>query len=369
MASIQETPSMTSIQETNTMQSIEIQQTPTDNVSSHERRATINTEGSIFVDNEKKYAILWLSFTALYWTLLTWIPILRTGSFNSNLGGFIIWCFGFIGMVSVSYTIYIGHYPSGATSENRFGMDGIGRWTSAILTSTVIIDCIILVYISVDVDLDNISGADNIIYDTNLSRLILHIVSIFWSSLFYYNRFKTFHKVMATRAFILEWTDIIWSCIVSFIITEPQSVDIIYFLIVGAQLIGWMGPMMFHKKWGTRQHAETVAIHLLLLDLCTDAPVIFALLITQLYKNNAILWIDIIWKSFLIQRSVSAYFVKHYLKRKTEKSETEEIVESSTIYGIHFSTITFGWLLWVCLYWNICVFIRCILDNEITLNY
>eukprot|EP01083_Nonionella_stella_P157690 512214_1 len=340
-----------------------------DNSPDYDRSDTIEMEGSIFKDNEFKFAILWLLYTFAYWTLLTWIPILVRFSFNGNLWSFIIWCLGFVGMISTANTVYNGYYPSGSTKANKFEMFGVGRWTASLLTSAVIIDCFVLVYISVE--LDNITSTDRIIYNTNLSRLVFHIIHIFWSSLFFYNRFYQNHKQMAIRAFILEWGDIVWSCIVSFIITAPQPVDVMYFLMVGIELIGWMAPMMFNKKWGTKRYADKVSVHLLVLDLCTDAPVIFTLLVTQAYKDNTILWLDLMWKSYLLERSISVYLGKFFLRQMAKRNgdEEETFIEGAEMYGISFDAITFVWVIFVALYWNICVLARCILDNEIALNY
>eukprot|EP01084_Bolivina_argentea_P183091 315995_1 len=279
-------------------------------------------EGSVFNEYEPQTAIGWLIYTAVYWTLLTWIPILIKKSFNANLSGFIIWCFGFIGMVSHGLALCANEYPSGASLKNKFQIHGIGRWTASILTSTIIIDCFILVYFSVD--FDNINNLDHVIYDTNLCRLIFHFIHVFWASLFFINRFITFQKSMAITTFILIWINIIWNCVISFTVTNPSSIDIIYFLIIGIQLICWMGPMMFNTKWGTDKYAQTVSIHLLLLDLFTNIPIIITILATQSYKYNMILVFDLIWKSFLVQRSVSLYFVKQVFLLVDKKQDINE---------------------------------------------
>eukprot|EP01083_Nonionella_stella_P140534 431071_1 len=331
----------------------------------HRRRNTLEIEGSLFRENESKWSVIWLVYTFTYWAILTWMPIIVRRSFEANIWGLIVWCGGAIGMIGTAYTIHIGHFPSGSTRENPCAIDGIGRYTAAVMTTTVIIDCCVLVYVTVD--LDHIDAADHFIYNTQLTRLALHIVHIFWASLFFYNRFYYNHKTMAIRVFIMEWSDIVWTISVSFVIREPVAVDKIYFVVVGVALIGWLTPMMFKKRWGTKRNAQKVAVHLLLLDLFTDGPVIAALLLTQAYKSNVILWIDIIWKSCLLTRSISVFFVKYYLRNIAEQNDL--VVESSTMRGVSFEAITFVWSITVGLYWSICVWIRCISDHEIARNY
>eukprot|EP01083_Nonionella_stella_P188528 695128_1 len=333
----------------------------------HRRKNTLEIEGSLFRENEARWSVIWLVYTFAYWTLLTWMPIIVRRSFVANIWGLAVYVPGAIGMMSTAYTIYIGQYPSGSTREDSCAIDGIGRYPAAVMTTTVIIDCCVLVYVTVD--LEHIDGADTLIYNTQLTRLVLHIVHIFWASLFFYNRFYYNHRSMAIRAFVFEWGDIIWSTIVSFMITEAvvgPFVDKIYFVIVGVALIGWLTPMMFIKRWGTRKNARKVAIHLLCLDLLTDGPVIVALLATQAYKNNVILWIDLFWKSGLLARSVSSFAVKYYLRNIAKDAS---IVESSTIYGVSLEFITFMWVIAVGIYWNAVVLTRCIYDHEIARNY
>ena len=60
-------------------------------------------------------------------------------------------------------------------------------------------------------------------------------------------------------------------------------------------------------------------MHLLVLDICTDIPVIITLFVTEAYQSNAILFVDVIWKSFLIIRSVSYYLVVIFFIRFSKR--------------------------------------------------
>lgn len=208
-------------------------------------------ESSPFGRNEGKITFAWLLFTGLYWTILIWIPTIQTLSFGT--GGFIAWCLGFIGLVSSSYTLYEGKYPSGATSTDQFETKGIGRYTAALLTICMIVDVCVLIFIALinddyKIDEDNVMDA---------IRLTLHCISIFWASLFFYNKFYRFHAHMATVAFFTEWVDIIWSVIVAYTLNElllddgedRTAIHYVYFCFIVIELCGWMVPMMLLPKW------------------------------------------------------------------------------------------------------------------------
>ena len=197
--------------------------------------------------NEGRIALFWLIFTMTYWTILIWVPTIINLSFETE--GLTLWCIGAIGMMSCAYTLYEKKYPSGATADDPFETRSIGRWTAALLTTTVITDvCCIVFYTAINEDAIDVWVA---------VRLGLHMVHIFWASLFFYNKFYSFHYKMATRAFFIEWTDIIWSAVICYTLNETLKVNggekgpvnYIYFVFVLLALSGWMLPMMLLTKW------------------------------------------------------------------------------------------------------------------------
>ena len=99
-------------------------------------------------------------------------------------------------MISCAYTLYEKKYPSGATADDPFETQSIGRWTAALLTATVITDVSVIVFYAA------INEHDIDVWVA--LRLGFHMVHIFWSSLFFYNKFYSFHYKMATRAFLLN---------------------------------------------------------------------------------------------------------------------------------------------------------------------
>eukprot|EP01084_Bolivina_argentea_P118034 209517_1 len=154
---------------------------------SSEKHSTIKT--SIFT-NEGGVALAWLIYTAVYWTLLMWIPTLIYKSFETK--GLLIWCIGCVGFMACSYTLYEDKYPSGSTKDNELETKSIGRYTCCLLTTAVITDVCVLIFYSVIV-------ADKIIISDAI-RLTFHCIHIFWTSLFFYNKFYQYHYHMATRA-------------------------------------------------------------------------------------------------------------------------------------------------------------------------
>lgn len=157
-------------------------------------------------------------------------------------------------------------------------------------------------------------------------RGAFHLFFIFWTSLFFYNKFRIANPQIATQAFFGEWIDVASTSAVIFLLHSSfdsssgecldQSICVVYFIVVLIQLIGWTTPMMCMATWGTRKGATGVSKHLLLLDIFTDVPVILAVLIEDAYRLHVMIYIDILWKSFLLIRIVAYYLVYFLWLRK-----------------------------------------------------
>ena len=65
-----------------------------------------NIRASMF-KNERRAAYFWCFFILLYWTPCIWFPIIIQQRFTAS-PGIIIWCFGFIGILSTSYLLHDG---------------------------------------------------------------------------------------------------------------------------------------------------------------------------------------------------------------------------------------------------------------------
>ncbi len=115
--------------------------------------------------------------------------------------------------------------------------------------------------------------------------------------------------------------------------------------------------MICIQGWGTEKNAKNVAMHLFILDIVTDFPLIIAILVegkTFLpsffqsvpnekkmyvkmigsYRYHPIIFIDILWKTLSTIRSMSYYMVyyvwlakgeKKLSKNKTSKPEDEPV--------------------------------------------
>jgi len=55
--------------------------------------------------------------------------------------------------------------------------------------------------------------------------------------------------------------------------------------------------------------AKKVSTHLFLLDFLADTPVIITIIATGAYQSEPIIFIDCVWKTALIIRSLSYYLV------------------------------------------------------------
>ena len=129
---------------------------------------------------------------------------------------------------------------------------------------------------------------------------------------------------------------------------------------------------------GTDEFAQTVSIHLLTLDLCTDIPVIITVFAEEAYQSNAILFVDMIWKSFLIIRCVSYYAVNRIVY-KTRDFEEEQLIitnfddippSSSGLINSKLRAIsTMLWIFFVAFYWTLLVMIIFIKNNEMATKY
>eukprot|EP01083_Nonionella_stella_P087862 244622_1 len=259
-----------------------------------------NTQESVFV-NQRKWASLWIIFTAIYWTLTVWIPILSALSFAFS-PTLIVWCVGCIGLLSTSYTVYEGKYPT----------DGVGRWTSFVLTAVVIIDfCILL--------------SQGMLHGFVLMDLVrggCHLMHCVWTSLFFYGTLRKYNPEIARIVFFLEWFDLLLSCAVIVVLQVHDNVQldgdlrcdgmaicVVYVMYMALQLIGWMFPMMLCSSWGSKRNALIVSTHVFIVDLLTDGALILVVLREESYRKHPLIEVDVIWKTLIVIRSFSYYLV------------------------------------------------------------
>ena len=111
----------------------------------------------------------------------------------------------------------------------------------------------------------------------------------------------------------------------------------------------------------------------MILDLCTDIPVIAVVFAYQAYKDNVLLFIDVIWKSFLLIGSISYYLVNQILYKTKDKEDEEAAVAKfdslSSRTNAFKKVTTLLWIIYVFIYWTVFTLFILIDTNEIALSY
>ena len=208
----------------------------------------------------------------------------------------------------------------------------------------------------------------------NSILLSLHLIQLFITSLFFYNKFYEFSKFTASTTFISMWVDIIYTAILSYILNElllenNKSVDIVYFCGQLIGLIGWILPMVIIKNWGSSKYLIGVSLHVLILDLFKVLPIVITVLITQAYKDNILLKIDIFWKSGLLIRSIGFCVINLWRKEINESNdiEGENDPDKTAFKKVKSSRIaTIIWILYVSIYYSILTLAASLAENEIS---
>merc|ERR1712151_833203 len=132
-----------------------------------------------------------------------------------------------MGIVCCVYSIWNNHYPSDEQNS-------IGRYTTSILTSIIMLDCSVLLIFSVDI---STFDGRNWIYNIYYVRLFFHNIHIFGTSLFFIKNYNFYF-------FAYQWLQLMWLSIVSYNISSPQSIDIMYLIVITIKFCSWMIPMM-----------------------------------------------------------------------------------------------------------------------------
>jgi len=181
--------------------------------------------------------------------------------------------------------------------------------------------------------------------DTRLDeyfRAFCHFIALVWCSLFYYNRLLKENPDMAWAVFWEEWVDIVLTIIMVTILHQAYAEEhdsahnacfksglcSTYWSVCIIQLSGWMIPMMIIEGWGAEKHATKVSLHLFILDLCTNVPILIAVVATSGYSISGAIFFDVLWKACGFIRS-SSYFMVYYVWLKTGKRK-HDVVHDDT---------------------------------------
>ncbi|ETO22864.1 hypothetical protein RFI_14329 [Reticulomyxa filosa] len=195
-------------------------------------------------------------------------------------------------------SLYGDYYPSGGTKEKPKGYTGNGRYSAIFLVICILADIFGLAYVVLNRD----TALDEYF------RAFCHFIALVWCSLFYYNRLIKENPEMAWTVFWEEWVDIVLTVIMVLILhrayadkhnsthnceTQLKNTSALlgacfksglcstYWSVFVVQLSGWMLPMMIIEGWGAEKHATKVALHLFILDLCTNVPILIAVVATS----------------------------------------------------------------------------------------
>jgi len=272
--------------------------------------------------HEKQIASVWLTFITLYWSAVMWIPTL----INLNFGtpGFAMYCVGVVAIFAEGASILGDKYPSGATKEEPYGYNGRGRYAAIFLVICIIVDLVGLAYVCLN----------RTPYTQDYFRAFCHFIALVWCSLFYYNRLLKENRQMAWSVFWEEWLDIVLTIIIVLILHNSfetkyntthnacfrNGLCSTYWVIFMVQLTGWLLPMMIIEGWGAEKDATKVSLHLFILDLCTNVPILIVVVATRGYEVSPLIFVDVLYKAISFIRS-SSYFMVYYvwLRRGAKK--------------------------------------------------
>jgi len=285
------------------------------------RKSILHQLSVSYFGDEKKMAVAWLTFITCYWSLVMWIPTLISLDFSTP--GFGMYCVSLIAIFAEGASLYADKYPSGATKESPHSYDGRGRYSAIFLVLCIIIDVVGLAF--------EVLNRSPLTQD--YFRFGCHLLALMWCSLFYYNRLLKENPQMAWGVFWEEWSDIALTIVVVLLLHNAyerkyhsaQNVCFkhglcsTYWVVFMFQLAGWMLPMMLIEGWGAERHAVKVALHLFILDLCTNVPIIIVVIATNAYKLSPMIFADTLWKACGFIRSTSYFMVYYVWLRKGSK--------------------------------------------------
>merc|ERR1712228_1088842 len=160
-----------------------------------------------------------------------------------------------------------------------------------------------------------------------------HSISILWASLFFYNRAIKNGKRIAWLSLLLQWIDLVF-CSISLLVLHSQEgscldqgICIGYFVVLILNLFCWFFPIIF----GFSDTEKHIHIHMLVLDLFTDFPLVVVIILTESYTIHWWIFIDIIFKLIMILRSIAYHFLLKLENKLYDQGATNEEIEIRTI--------------------------------------
>jgi len=253
--------------------------------------------------NPRITTLIWVYFVLFYWTIIVMVPCIAYNDLKRY--EFYVWIFGMIGVCSVYYAVK-GGYPA----------DSPGGKPVIAFTATVIsVDCAIDAY---KILTDNYTGT--LSQRAHFAIMMLHTITLLWTTLFFYNRAVVNKKNLAWLSLLVEWFDLIFMVIAIYVIHHilgecfHSALCIGYFVVLTLNLVLWFFPIML----GYSDTERSIHIHIVVLDMCTDFPLVVTIILTQAYTISWFIFFDVIYKLIVLLRSITYHGVLNLFLRREE---------------------------------------------------
>eukprot|EP01083_Nonionella_stella_P119275 356444_1 len=252
----------------------------------------------------RKATYSWCFFSGTYWTLLVLIPGLIRHELNTYQ--YYLWFVGQIGVCSVYYCTR-ADYPADSSS---------GKPVMAMTCLLMSVDWISHALAALQLNMVNVS--EGLI-------MLGHSISILWASLFFYNRAIQNGRIIAWLSLLLQWIDIVFCCISVLVLhsTEGEcwntNLCIGYFVILVLNLFFWFFPIMF----GLSNTEKYIHMHMVILDMCTDLPLVAILILSEAYRIHWWIFIDVAFKMIMLCRSVLYHLCFNLVCKRKELAQLQ----------------------------------------------
>ncbi len=229
-------------------------------------------------------------FVALYWNICVLLRCVFDNEIALNYE-YYTWFGGMIGLFCIFDACLSGYSAETAVAKPFI----------AFCCLLISVDCIMHAYGL----LAKLDESDDAVGEVMMT---FHCIALLSSILFYSSSFKR----GVGYSFVVQWIDIILMFVVIEILNSNlihdcfgEALCVGYFVVFTVKIIVWFMPMIF----GYADHKRNVHIHMTVLDLCTDGPLLLTIFITKGWTVNAFVFVDIAFKLVVLCVSISYHFV------------------------------------------------------------
>ena len=244
----------------------------------------------------------------IYWTSLTMILIIMNNEIATKYQ-FYTWFGGMIGVFAVYDTFLAGYYAMSMRGKK------VIAFACLCITTDWLLHGWEFLYYTTD-ELESISYI----------LMACHAITVFWSILFFYGHALKVGRAthifnMSWISLTTEWIDIIFMYIVILILHNildgncfNMSLCIGYFVICSIKLYFWFFPIMF----GYADTEWYIHIHMMILDIFTDLPLIIVVIVNEGYELHPFIYFDIVYKLIMLLRTIAYHGVVNLILRRVE---------------------------------------------------